>query len=282
MILRDTLEAFGKKIKASIPVSWCSMERDVFALCLQYGHARVRVGLDQHDGYNLQGRKEGGEGHPTTWMDLPLTLNKVTEAEAETWVLDVLRTGRTCEVGQGVGIRALDTWPPFSTVDYDLKYLAPVVRGEGDHHEGWDLNPDYQRGAVWTKKQQSQFVGFLLEGGQTPLIFLQFYQKQDNAPLGTKYWELQSEVIDGQQRLRAILDWMDGKIPAELTNEREIWWKDLNECDINSLPTVKVAQLDIPRAERLRFYIRLNRGGTYHSDSEIQKVRDLLAKETQK
>jgi len=33
------------------------------------------------------------------------------------------------------------------------------------------------------------------------------------------------------------------------------------------------------RADRLRLYLRLNRGGTIHTDDEIERVRAMLAAE---
>jgi len=55
-----------------------------------------------------------------------------------------------------------------------------------------DLNPPYQRNAIWTKKTQQFLVNSIKEGVPVPSIFL--YEKAPG-----KY-----EMVDGQQRTRAI------------------------------------------------------------------------------
>lgn len=40
--------------------------------------------------------------------------------------------------------------------------------------------------------------------------------------------------------------------------------------------------VDLPRAARLRFYLRLNRGGTVHTYDELYRVERLLAEEENK
>ena len=42
----------------------------------------------------------------------------------------------------------------------------------------------------------------------------------------------------------------------------------------------RVTVADIGRAQTLRWYLALNRGGTPHTDAEIERVQDLLAAET--
>jgi hypothetical protein len=42
---------------------------------------------------------------------------------------------------------------------------------------------------------------------------------------------------------------------------------------------LRISYIDLPRKKRLEFYLKLNRGGSIHTDEEIEKVRDLLKKE---
>ena len=60
---------------------------------------------------------------------------------------------------------------------------------------------------------------------------------------------------------------------------RRIAFADTNEVDRRFLPSVKIAFIDLPRVERLRFYLKLNRGGTVHTDEEIDRVRALITAE---
>lgn len=64
-------------------------------------------------------------------------------------------------------------------------------------YEPMNLDPDYQRGHVWTDIQASRFVGHLIEGGATPMLIINrdpSYQRHD-------------EVVDGKQRITAVTRW---------------------------------------------------------------------------
>lgn len=69
-----------------------------------------------------------------------------------------------------------------------------------------ELAPKYQRGAVWTEIAKSYFIDSIMKDYPVPPIFLR--QTIDITTMTTK-----REVIDGQQRLRAILDFYKNKFP---------------------------------------------------------------------
>ncbi len=58
-----------------------------------------------------------------------------------------------------------------------------------------DTNPDYQRPAVWTKKQKQLLMDTILRNYDIPKFYLSEVKKTDG---------VEFEVVDGQQRLRAI------------------------------------------------------------------------------
>jgi hypothetical protein len=64
-----------------------------------------------------------------------------------------------------------------------------------------DTNPDYQRPAVWTLSQKELLIDTILRGYDIPKIYLRQTSKNPD-----KY-----EVIDGQQRLRTIFEFLEGK-----------------------------------------------------------------------
>jgi hypothetical protein len=88
-----------------------------------------------------------------------------------------------------------------------------------------------------------------------------------------------SEVLDGKQRLSAMMAWLLGEIPAVCVDGSEIWYRDTNEVDRRQLPLVRLTFVDLPLVERLTFYLKLNRGGTPHTDEEIARVRAKLEAE---
>jgi hypothetical protein len=138
-----------------------------------------------------------------------------------------------------------------------------------------NIDPDYQRDHVWTDEQAEKFVGHLIEGGAVPIIIV------NEGDLSGAYLD---EVVDGKQRLTAAYRWMKGEIAAQLTDGRRVYLEDLDEESqryITGLTgaTMEIGYVRLSRAGVLRLYLRLNRGGTVHTDDEINHVRDLLAAE---
>ena len=189
-----------------------------------YGHAWVKLPrfesevkrrVDRGASVRVYFRREGSE--------TPLGQTEVENmpyGDVVAFVKNVLSTGRTCEVGKGVGLRNIGYRLPDGGVDLDWRSLALYVREGRDRsgeQETMNLNPDYQRGPVWDEQRQRRFIGHCLEGGrQQPM-----YVHRDN-----RLRDLTEEVIDGQQRLRAITAFIYGEIPGEVYHEgqwRELW-----------------------------------------------------------
>lgn len=135
--------------------------------------------------------------------------------------------------------------------------------------EGLNLDPDFQRGHVWTEQQQTRYIEFALRGGKTgKSIYF-------NHPQWMGGFEGEMVIVDGKQRLEAVRRFMKNEIKAfgyyfnEYTDNLRLTSARLR-IHVNTLQT---------RAEVLQWYIDLNAGGVVHSDEEIQRVRELLAKE---
>lgn len=142
--------------------------------------------------------------------------------------------------------------------------------------EGFSINMDvdFQRDHVWTQRQQELFIGHVLEGGDvSPLIL-------NVGPRGT--FTQTCDLIDGKQRLTAGLKWSKGEIEAELYTGERISADKLDSIDRRQCAMIiglRFATVHLTRKESLELYLRLNRGGTIHTDDEIEKVRKLLKKE---
>ncbi|RLC08690.1 MAG: DUF262 domain-containing protein [Deltaproteobacteria bacterium] len=85
---------------------------------------------------------------------------------------------------------------------------------------GWDqkgeliLAPEFQRRDVWTSKAKSYLIDTILRRLPIPIIFVR--QKVDLVSKKTK-----REVVDGQQRLRAIIDFVNNKWPIHKVHNAE-------------------------------------------------------------
>lgn len=164
-------------------------------------------------------------------------------------------------------IPQLTPWGPYA-VDVSWSHLEDYIA----HQEkdcAFDRDPDFQRGHVWTRLQQIAFVEFQLRGGRSGRDIL------TNCP-GWQHGETgQMVLVDGKQRLTAVLGFLRNEIPAFGHLRREYTDKlpFINygfKWHVNDLAT---------REQVLTWYLELNAGGTPHTDEELLRVRALLAKE---
>lgn len=142
--------------------------------------------------------------------------------------------------------------------------------------EGLQMNPDFQRGHVWTTEQQVAYLETLFRGGakNARVIYLNnpFWQSYDTVDGYSDF-----VCVDGLQRFTAIERFVNNEIPVfgHLLNEyedKEVFNRMVYQLrvNINSLKTKKAV---------LEWYLQHNDGGTPHSQEEIARVKTLL-KET--
>jgi hypothetical protein len=67
------------------------------------------------------------------------------------------------------------------------------------------VNPEYQRGAVWTPTQKKMLVDSVLRGYPIPLMYFHHIKQSAGKLTSQRY-----EVIDGQQRINALSDYHQG------------------------------------------------------------------------
>ncbi len=159
---------------------------------------------------------------------------------------------------------------PGYTCDH-LLYMLPAVIEKYQNEPLCPLNiePDFQRIHVWTPKQQTRYIEFLLQGGNSSRdIYL-------NCPGWLRSWEGPFELVDGKQRLRACLDFIAGTVSI---------FEGLFFGDFTDKPTFSVTlRFHInnlkTRRQVLQWYLDLNSGGVTHTTDELAKVRKLLKKE---
>ena len=92
------------------------------------------------------------------------------------------------------------------------------------HRNLIDLGPEYQREEVWSKDKKQCLIDSILRGYDIPKIYLRV--------LDNEYYE----CIDGQQRLRAIFDFYEGKFPLSKKYSSNIDGDDLSGKKYEDLP----------------------------------------------
>lgn len=152
-------------------------------------------------------------------------------------------------------------------VDYTVVSLVKFISEEIEE-AGLILNPEFQRGHVWTEKQQTAWLEYHLKGGRSGnIIYLNDPNWRTGRPMPGTY-----VCIDGLQRITACQKFVNNEIKIFGSYFRE--YTD----NIRTLPaTVSVNVNDLQTyKEVLQWYIDMNSGGTPHSETEIQRVKDIL------
>lgn len=95
----------------------------------------------------------------------------------------------------------------FDTRTYNVSDFV-----EWDSRGQLQLSPDFQRRSVWSQKAKSYLVDTIIRGKPIPkLLITQEIQDRKNTRI----------VVDGQQRLRAILEYVEGGFPISRAHNRE-------------------------------------------------------------
>ncbi|MDV3428798.1 MAG: DUF262 domain-containing protein [Bacillota bacterium] len=132
---------------------------------------------------------------------------------------------------------------------------------------GLQLNPDFQRGNVWTEQQQIAYIEYLIKGGKSA-ITVYF-----NQPGWQRDYKGEFVCVDGLQRITAMQKFLNNKIKIfghylnEYEDSKILLRKLIIKVNINNLQTKK---------EVLQWYLDMNTGGTVHSEKEIDKVKNMI------
>lgn len=155
-----------------------------------------------------------------------------------------------------------------SFIEYGFIYYINFIEDEIKENN-LQMNPDFQRGHIWTEEQQSKYIEFILRGGKSGRDFYFNWNHYTNEYV----------CVDGLQRTIAFKKFVD--------NELKVFNQYFNEfnfgkyvANYNPLPEFKIKVFinDLSsNKEILQWYIDMNAGGTPHSQEEIDRVKKMLA-----
>lgn len=166
--------------------------------------------------------------------------------------------------------RAKERTVKTQSIEYDLETLVKKIQ------KGViKLDPDYQRRHRWTNITSSKLIESLILNIPIPIIYLSYDIDVDTNEEGSRY-----SVIDGQQRLTAIIKFFENKYPLEGLEILE----DLDGCFYSDLPpfllrrleerTIKCLRIDSTVDPQVKYDIfeRLNSGSIKLESHELRNA----------
>lgn len=164
--------------------------------------------------------------------------------------------------------------------DTPFDFLEYTIERYRNSYNGFDENPDFQRGHVWTLNQQIKYIEAIVKGtvGSSALTITlncpDFQRDQ------VKDSDLQGfVVVDGLQRLTAMRKFYNGDF--RIFNNEIVGGADFHHFkgtrfNLKSHSGFRFNIFNFQyKKDVLDYYLAFNDGGTAHSQEELDRVRSI-------
>jgi hypothetical protein len=168
--------------------------------------------------------------------------------------------------------RELGDEKPIKTSTFRLHYSQRDLSGliHMYYYFGVEMDPDYQRGLVWTLKDKQELIESIFQDvdiGKFVFAHLPFKSKSPTY-----------EIIDGKQRLNALIEYYEGRFEWRGKLYRDLYPGDQSHIDTYPISYAELSERST-RAEILDCFIRLNTSGKPQDPKHLEAVKALLAAE---
>ncbi len=149
----------------------------------------------------------------------------------------------------------------FTVTEYSFEFIVHKLQQDRYYV------PEYQRNLIWSHTTQSKFIESVLMGLPIPFVF--FWQDENG----------KMEIVDGSQRLRTILAFMEDKIRLKglesIPSANGLRYSDFSisrQLKFAETP-IRVIILDnaTDALTRTEMFARINTGGTTANDAEVRR-----------
>lgn len=175
--------------------------------------------------------------------------------------------------------RSLDEWEQTETLtqDEDIRFSFQQrdINSLLAHYfgkYGIDLEPEYQRGNVWTLEQKQSLIDSIFHNVDIGkfCIIKRPWGPDGMKPLTPKLYEM----LDGKQRLTAIVEFFTGRF-----SYKGKYYNDLKPHDKQHFKyySLSYAETDpLTDEQKYRYFLKLNTTGTPVDPAHMDKVRKML------
>ena len=165
--------------------------------------------------------------------------------------------------------------------DLNIIEITSDVRGMLNEYTNnvYDFNPEYQRDLVWSTEQKQAFIKALMIGDVDlcPTFIAEPYSKEKR--------KREYEVLDGKQRMMAIIDYIRGEFPVE-----GFYYKDLSLGDVSRLMyspfkyklikyyNKKKGFSEMTTEQKVELFLQINEYGQRVSEEHLAKIKSKYLK----
>lgn len=163
--------------------------------------------------------------------------------------------------------------------DLNIIEITSDIRGMLNEYTSnvYNFNPEYQRDLVWSTEQKQAFIKTLMIGDVDlcPTLIAEPYSK------GKREYE----VLDGKQRMMAVIDYIRGKFPVE-----GFYYKDLSLGDVSRLMyspfkyklikyyDKKKGFSEMTIEQKVELFLQINEYGQRVSEEHLAKIKSKYLK----
>lgn len=154
--------------------------------------------------------------------------------------------------------------------DLRLSYMQQTIDSlfSKVYHFGVDFEPEYQREFVWELEDKIALIDSIFNNIDIgKFVFIRHDYSN----------ELLYEILDGKQRLRAILDFYEDRFQYKGCYFSDLSRKDQNHFEDYSISVAEVGEMS--KEQILRYFIMLNTGGKAMAKEQLDKVKTMLVEE---
>ena len=171
---------------------------------------------------------------------------------------------------------------PNYTVNIEFEYIEEWLAEHNKDIIKLDLDPEFQRGYVWTEEQKVQYMEYVLKGGFSGRDIYFNCPTWHNLTSAKGFNVL--TIIDGKQRLNAVLSFLHNEI--KVYGEYYKDWISFGQIygdkrtdklghDANFIVHIHNIPNEI---EVVKWYLGMNTGGSIHTKQDINIAKEYLNK----
>ena len=133
-----------------------------------------------------------------------------------------------------------------------------------------DMKPPFQRNPVWVNRQKSYLIDTILNGYPIPEIYMQETVDEKGK---AKY-----VIVDGQQRTRAILEFLEGRFSIDPKDSPEFADMYFDDLSVDQKKTLYIYNFvirvlpDVPDVELRSIFQRLNKNTVALNKQELRQA----------